>query len=249
MKIKILYSFLLLSFLGSAQLVKNQTKVYDAIDGEALFELKDSTKISLANIKDSWYPSMSVVLVERAMWNESDSMVNAGAIIYDGEKNEIGKMTQEIKATSSRIEDTRKYRKLVWVQLEGFVKNRNVHYSSIPEKELEKIVNSKSRGGQQERFESFFETYGFKKVNEGAFIYYVYFDENASIGEEKPYRVVAIFKSETLIYGVAMKDHPFDLEKLKLKKESGSGTYYFTSKPTDKQFEEISTTVYGFIPL
>ena len=249
MKSTFLYTFLLFSLFGSAQLLKKDTKVYDKIDGNVLFELKDSTKIGLANIQDSWYNSSSVVLVERTSWSESDSVVTADAIIYDADKNEIGKMTQSLKATASRIEDTRKYRKLVWVKLEGYVYNRNVHYSSIPEKGLEKIVNTKSRAGQQEVLEEFFETYEFKKVKGGSFTYYVYLDENAAVEEEKPYRVIALFKSESLLYGVVTNDRPFNLVKLKIKKEEGSGTYYFTSKPTDKQFEEISSEVYSFIPL
>jgi hypothetical protein len=249
MKSTFLYTFLLLGLFGSSQLLKKDTKIYDKIDGDVLFELKDSTKIGLSNIADSWYNSTAVVLVERASWNESDSVVSAGAIIYDADKNEIGKMTQSLKASASRIEDVRKYRKLVWVQLEGYIYNRNIHYSSIPEKGLEKIVNSKSRAGQQELLEEFFETYEFKKVKEGAFTYYVYLDHNATIEDEKPYRVIALFKSESLLYGVVTNDRPFNLVKLKVKKEVGSGTYYFTSKPTDKQFEEISTAVYSYIPL
>lgn len=249
MKSTFLYTFLLIGFLGSAQLLKNDTKVYDKIDGDVLFELKDSTKISLANIQDSWYHSSSVVLVERTSWSESDSVVAAGTILYDADKNEIGKMTVSLKASASRIEDVRKYRKLVWVQLEGHIYNRNVHYSSIPEKGLEKIVNAKNRGGQKELFDAFFEEYGFKKVREGDFTYYVYLDVNATVEEEKPFRVISIFKSETLLYGVVTNERPFTMEKLKMEKTVGSGSYYFSSKPSDKIFEEITTQVYSFIPL
>lgn len=249
MKSTFFCTFLLLGLFASSQLLKKDTKVYDKIDGDVLFELKDSTKISLGNINDSWYNTSSVVLVDRTAWNESDSIVNAGAVIYDANKNEIGKMTQSLKASASRIEDVRKYRKLVWVQLEGYVYNRNVHYSSIPEKGLEKIVNIKSRAGQKDLFDEYFETYGFKKAKDGEFTYFVYLDDHASIESEKPYRVIAIFKSETLLYGIVTNERPFNMVKLKIKKEVGSGDYYFTSKPTDKQFEAISTEVYSFIPL
>jgi hypothetical protein len=243
-------AFFTLVFIGAhAQLLKRQTKVFNAIEGEELFELVDSTQVSLGNVQDSWYNTQIVALVERANWNEGDSTVSAESIIYNSDKQEIGKTLVGFKAKASRIEDVRKYRKHVWVQLEGYVSKRNVHYNSIPEKGLEKIINTKSQGGKQEIFENFFETYEFKKVETSDYTLWVYLDKNASIEEEKPYRAIVIFRGETSLFCVVTNDRPFTMTKLKMTKEDGSGTYYFVSKPNDKAFEAITDEVYSFIPL
>lgn len=233
----------------SAQLLRNETSFYNKIKGDTLFTLNDSAQVSLGNISDGWYEAQKVVLVEKSFWNDSDSSVSAGATIYDDDKHPIGKVKANFKTEASLIKTGRKYKKHLVVLLKGWVYNRNVHYKSIPEKGLEKIVNMKSRGGQSEIYREFFKTYNFKKSAAGDFSMYVYLDENATIEEEKPYRVIAIFRGETMLYCIVTNDKPFNIEKLKLKKEDGSGTYYFTSKPTDKIFEQLSDAVYSFIPL
>jgi len=249
MKFKTAIIFLLLSHFAFAQILRHETAFYDKINGDTIFTLADSTKIYLDNIKDSWYPAKVVVLVDKENWNAEDSTVNAGATIYDADKNEIGKTMVDLKPTGSRLEDKRKYRKHVWVSLSGYVYNRNVHYKSIPEKGLEKILNAKSRGGLHEKLVDYFEEYGFEKTETDNYTYWVYIDENATVATEKPYRVIVVFRSETSLYCVVTNEKPFEMEKQKAYKENGAGNFYFVSKPTEKTFEEITDQVYFYIPL
>ncbi len=249
MKFNTAITFLLLCHFAFAQMLRNETTFYNKIKGDSIFTLADSSKVYLDHVKNSWYPAKAVVLVDKINWNAEDSMVNAGATIYDADKNEIGKTMVDLKATGSRLEDKRKYRKHVWVSLSGFIYNRNVHYKSIPEKGIEKIINAKSRGGLHEKLVAYFEDYGFKKVETSNYTYWVYIDGNASVAVEKPYRVIVVFRGETSLYCVVTNQRPFEMEKLKAYKENGAGNFYFVSKPTDKTFEEITDQVYFYIPL
>ena len=245
-------SFILFIFIGQiafAQMVRNETAFYNEIKGDSIFTLADSSSVYLDNIKDSWYHASKVVLVEKSFWNSSDSSVNAGATIYDANKNSIGKTLVDLQPTASRIENVRKYRKHVWVSLEGYIYNRNVHYKSIPEKGIEKIINAKSRGGLHEKLVVHFKEYGFEKVETSNYTYWVYLDENASIEKEKPYRIIVVFRGETSLYCIVTNERPFEMEKQKAYKENGAGNFYFVSKPTDKTFDEITDQVYFYIPL
>ena len=244
------FTLFALSFLmSSGQLIRRDARVYAEKDGDRLFDLYDSTRVSIGEIEDGWYPVSRVALVRMENWNESDSTIAEGTVLIDEEKNEIGESVIRIKATESRKGEGRRWKKFVWIRIEGWVHSNSIHYQSIPEKGIEKIVNVKNRAGLYDKLKVYFDEHGFEKYEQEEYVAFVYMDQHKTLEEEKPYRVLVIFRGETTLFCIVTNDLPFELMKEKETREESSGNYHFTMKASPRIFDSLEDIVYSFIPL
>ena len=130
----------------------------------------------------------------------------------------------------------------------GYVKSYGIHYSSLPERRLEKILNEKSVSAKQEKLQQLYEQLGFEEERFENFTVYAYLDK-AGTFDEPMYRTLVFVRGETLIYAVVSRNGYMDFEKIKDVKEEYTGNYFFFQRPPDKTWKEIEDIVYNYIPL
>lgn len=246
-------SFILLSLMMSyglfAQLTKSNAKFLNQPEGDEIIVLNDSTSISLGRVENGFYSASKIGLVHQDYFNKEDSTIFAGAILYNADKKEIGEILIETKVVETRPSDILRWKKYVWVRFEGAVSNKRIYYKSLPEKKLESLLQEKASGNLYNRLQPFFKTYEFDKDEEEGFSVYTYWDHDITTEKEKPYRLIVIFRGESVLYCVITGGAKFDLPKMKDQRENGAGTYYFSQKPTERIFETITDMVYSRIPL
>ena len=235
---------------GFSQLIKRDAVIYSKAGGDSLFMLMDSSNVHLGSIENSWYPTSRVALVPLANWNEGDSTIAAGTELINEDKKVIGKTIQSFKAHTSRKGEGRRWKKHVWVLIDGYIHNNHIHYKSIPEKSVEKLVNAKNRAGLYDKLkEDVFDEFGFERYESGEYSSYVYLDKHITLEEEKPYRVIVVFRGETSLFCIITNDLPFELVKMKDQRSESSGNYYFVMKASPRMWEAVEDIAYTFIPL
>lgn len=232
-----------------AQLTEEDCRFLDRPNGDVIISFNDSTTIHLGDIKDSHYPAAKIGLVKTEFFNTEDSTIAPEAILYGPDKKPIGTIKVEVKATEAKPSDVLRWRKYTWVKIEGFVNKRDIYYYSIPEKGIERLVNSKNRSDMYDKMRHYFRTLEFVKEEFDDYTSYAFLDENITLDKEKPYRTIVIMRGGTSLYCVITAEKPFDLLKQKDFKENGAGHYYFVTKPSDKVFDLITDIAYTYIPL
>ena len=243
----ILFTFSILPMF--AQLTEEDVAMYTKVNGEEIIVFKDSTSIFLGEVKDAWYPASKVGLVKNEFFNEADSTIAEGAILYGADKKEIGEIKVTVTASEARPSDILRWRKYVWVKIDGQIKGRDIYYNSIPEKGIEKILTAKNRGGLFDKLQYYFNELGFEKQNHDEFISYTYIDFNKTVQAEKEYRAMVIIRGETSVYCVVTNYKDFKLLKQKDFKENGAGQFYFLLKPSARTLDQVIDIAYGYIPL
>lgn len=246
MKNTLLRLLLIIQLPAMAQLTKGEAFLRDKVDGNKIFSMQDSIRISISNPDKGWYSASFVCIVPKNAVN-ADSVLAPKTQLLNSAKKPVGMVLEEVKVDVRQAEG-RGLIKFYQIRIEGYISSKEIHYRSIPEKGLEEILNDPKVAGKNDRMLDYFNAHGFIKQEFGDYTAWVYLDKNATL-EEPPYRTAVIYRGETMIYAVVSRKDYFNLEKLKEEQKHNTGQYYFFQKPNERTLKEVQDIIYNFIPL
>lgn len=240
-------TLLAIGFSAQAQIIEDKSKVLDKRGGEERFELNGGEDVySFAPISD-WYK------IRKEIWLKPEDVVDdkyiiSGAKFFNEEDEEIGQALVEFKVKEGREEESFRGKKRFHAIIEGWVFKTKLRDGSIPEKRVEEILAVKNRNIQQKHLNELYAIYSFEEREFDDLIAKVYREENKNLGE-KDFRIILIFRSETMIYAVMTNDHVIEAPKIKDTWEDEPFRTIFFQKPPARQKQKIEDILYTFLAL
>lgn len=224
---------LLATQLLQAQLTEEKTAFAEKPRGEAAFELERGQSFYSFEGDGGWYKARKEVYFTAADFADKELM--AGRKLLNKEGEVIGKSILPLKLyeidTIEAFRGENSYRGII----QGYVFKTNIEEGSIPEEEISKIFELKSRNEQQERFETLWDLTNAEEKSYGDLTAYIIREDNRTVAEHKDFRLIMIFRGSTSPYAVISNGHTVSAPKVKDNWEDGDFKITYFYKATDKQ--------------
>lgn len=232
----------------NAQLIEDDAKVLDKEQGTPIFVLNAGEDVFTYEPENGWYKLRKLVVVN--LNQVEGKLLNPGVTLRNRKGDSIGYTLSEIKV--KELEKIEKFRgeDQYMVILEGYLFKTKFKDNSIPEEAITELLKIKNRTQQREEIMELLKMY---KVEERKFddlVTYTIREENKTIKSEKDFRLILIYRGETMLYGVLTNAHTVDVPKIKAEWEDGDFKVVYLYKPSAAQKELIENKIlYTYLAL
>ncbi len=227
---------------------EEKTKVLDKIQGEPIFVLQEGEKLFSYEPEEGWYKVRKMVRLELS--DVEGKLVNPSAVLRNTNGDSIGYSITELRV--KEIKKIDEFRGDGWYEaiLEGYLFKTKIKENSIQEKELSKVLAIRNRTEQPDAFRALAQANNMEERKFGDLTAYVSREENKTLGEEKDFRLIMIFRNGSMPFAVLTNKHTVEIEKIKTEWEDGDYKVQYISKPNKDQQETIQNTIlYTFLAL
>lgn len=234
---------------STAQELKTKASFSLTARGTEIFELEAGQKFySFPVDADGWYKIKKIVYFPASAL--SDEHLVAGSKLLDEDEKVIGKTLEDVRVYEiDTIEQFRGEDRLRGV-IRGYIFRTKLKAESVPEEVIGEILVEKNRNLQQARFAELWHLHNAEKRKfGGGLIAYAIRAKNESTRPEQDFRVIVVFRGETMPYAVITNNQDVKLPKVKEEWEEGSLKVQSLFKTSPAQKEEIEKIMYSFLAL
>lgn len=227
---------------------EEKTKVLDRVQGNPLFVLQEGEKLFSYEPVEGWYKVRKMVRLKLS--DVEGKLVNPGTVLRKTNGDSIGYTMVELRAKELKKVD--EFRGKGWYEaiLEGYLFKTKIKENSIQEKELTKVLAIRNRTEQPDAFRALAQDNNMEERKFGDLTAYVSREENKTLGEDKDFRLIMIFRNSTMPFAVITNNHSVELAKMKTEWEDGDFKVQYISKPSKDQQEIVQNTIlYTFLAL
>lgn len=232
----------LLAFSGNAQLLEDDTKVLNKIQGEAIFSLKAEQAIFTYDPEDGWFKIRKEIYVDPAMVVDN-KVISSGAKLVNKQGDEIGQTLAEIKVKEGEVITAYRSDDRFRAIIEGYVFKTKIKDDTRPEDIISSLLAEKSRTVKEEGFKEFFLEYKFEERKFEDLTAYAYKEQNKTLSEDPDFRVIVVFRGAGNPYAVITNAQTVTAPKPKAVWEDGSYKAIYFYKPTAAQAELIQDKI------
>lgn len=241
--------FALLLLSGEAQLLEEDTKILDAIQGNEIFELNAEELIFTYNPEEGWYKIRKEVYVD-PVFVVDDKTLLAETSLENKEGEVIGLVIAEIEVVEGALAKKYRGKERFRAIIEGYIFKTKIKDDTHPEQWISDLLATKSRTIQLEGFKDLFKTYSFEERSFGEFTAFAYREENKTLSEDKDFRVIVIYRGEGTLYAVLTNAQTVTAPKIKTTWEDDPYKAIYIFKPTPSQAEVIQDEIlYNYLAL
>lgn len=235
--------------MASAQFMKRNGEFSDAVEGDALFSLVDSTFIYTEMEEPLWYKGSKRVVFDINDMN-ADSTLQPGAKLYDSDLNIIGEVirTTEVKEIFDlggfRRDD---YRTGI---LEGYVSSFEFHAGSRPENALMDAMNN-ARGNAGRLIVPILTEFPFENESVNGYNVYVLRDRDQHNSEydEYPFRILIVMRGSSSLICIISQSEPIKSATAKDNSEDFGRYFTWFQRQNDRLAEDMESLMYKFLPI
>ncbi|KAB2805415.1 hypothetical protein [Phaeocystidibacter luteus] len=243
------FIFLFSSALASAQYMKRNGEFSDAVEGDALFSLVDSTFIYTEMEEPLWYKGSKRVVFNIDDMN-ADSTLKPGAKLFDSDLNEIGEIirTTEVK----EVFDLGGFRRGDYRTgiLEGYVSSFEFHAGSRPENALMDAMNN-TRGNAGRLIVPVIEEFPFENESVNGYNVFVLrdYDQHNSEYNEYPFRILIVMRGSSSLICIITQTEMIESSSAKETSEDFGRNFTWFQRKNDRLAEDMESLMYKFLPI
>ncbi len=240
--------FLMIGTPTYGQFMKPNGVFLDAVEGEELFELKDSTFIWTEKAELLWFRAAKRVLFDEDALTP-DSLLPPGTVLYNDDLEEIGRVINPVRLEEYIDVDGFRRSSFASGILRGYVSNFETHINSRPENSIQSALSGR-RGNVAAKIQPVLEALPFETDTEGSYTVHVFYDKDQHNSDGAfPFRMLLIMRGgSVLVCTVSMEGH-IESEKAKDQSESLGRYYTWFQRKNDRLEEEIENLTYNYLPL
>ncbi len=228
--------------VGYGQLLEDDTKVLDKIQGEAIFSLNAEEAIFTFDPEDGWFKIRKEIYVDPALVVDK-KVISSGASLVNKEGLEIGKTLAEVKVKEGELITAYRSKDRFRAIIEGYVFKTKIKDDTRPEDIITSLLAEKSRTVKEEGFKEFFLEYKFEERKFDDLTAYAYRELNKTLSEDNDFRVIVVFRGAGNPYAIITNAQTVEVEKAKATWEDGSYKVIYFYKPTAAQAELIQDKI------
>ncbi len=241
--------FAALLFTGYGQMLEDETRVLNKVQGEAMFSLNAGEYVFSFAPDNGWYKIRKEVYIDPVQVVDNKYIIN-GTTLKNKDGEAIGMTLDQVKVVEGVKEEGFRSKDRYRAIIEGYVFKTKFRDKSRPEERITELLAEKSRSEQSLGFQDLFKTYSFEKRNFDELTAYVYREENKTLKPEKDFRVIVVFRGESSPYAVITNEQEVASPKIKASWEDNSYRVIYFYKPTPAQEELVQDRIlYTFIAL
>ncbi len=220
----------------------------DAIDGEELFSLKDSTFIWTEKAEPLWYRGAKRVLFEEKMMTP-DSLLPIGTKLYNDDLEEIGEVINPVRL--EEFVDVEGFRKSQYASgiLRGYVSSFETHIKSRPEDYIQDALEGR-RGNVATKLEPVLSALPFETDVQGGYTVHVLYNKDEHNSEDAfPFRILLIMRGGGVLISVISMEGYIESENVKDTSEDFGRYFTWFQRRNDRLEEDVQDLMYNYLPL
>lgn len=247
---KYILSFLLFAGgVSQAQILTKNSQVKDKPDGSTILSLNEQQEVYSFDPEDGWFKIRKIAWVPRSSIDE-EGTIQPGTELSNWEGQPVGKTIEEVKAIENRPGKERQTRDRVEVVVEGYLYKFNIDRTTIPEEEVFEFLNKDKRNQRFDIMKPLMDTFGFEEENAGDLKVMVLLEKNRTLAPDKVFRMMLIFRGESMLVAALTRDHDFPVDEAKGGTEKQMNVLYtWFVKPNPRMKAPIEEIMWTYLPL
>lgn len=238
---------MLATWTAFGQYLNREQSIYDAPSGKALAQFKDSTQFFAHPSEDNWIRLSGVFFVPNEFVAEEDSVISAGAPIFSGVMQEVGKALEDLKLLEFDVVRGKKFKGYKRVRISGWIYHNRLHRESVPEFLIKDLID-KQRGSLTDRFIELMELYPIEKHETSDFTAYVFRAYGSDLSKKPDFQYILIDRGGQP-YAVVAQGKPLDLSKAKHTETDRELHYTYLQKPNAAMRDAVQDLAFTFVKL
>lgn len=229
-----------------AQYIKQTGEIVDEVDGNPLFTLEDRTFVYSEKSEALWFHISKKVAFKMSDLS-ADSTLSHGAILYDQDLEEIGRVKSEVKVIQVTGMNGIRRSDYRWGIVKGYCSTFDTYTNSRPEDAITDALEG--RGQHAQLLSEVMANYPWESDNSSNYSISVLRNEDENnFNENPPYRIILVWRGSTLMAIISPKEY---IRGNKSKSESKivEDTQFATwfQRPNDRLIAEIESIVFNYL--